>query len=119
MLRLWQPVAPNVTELWNWVLAYKEASDEFKERSYRGAVANLGSAGYFEQDDSVPWESIARAAGTRFFRDVKLNYQMGLNGIGNCRRVDDWPGPGEVYSPRLEEGAQRTFYREWLRYVRG
>ena len=119
ILRLWRPIASDVTEAWNWVLVPKEASEEFKKNSYRAAMANLGSAGYFEQDDGVAFEGITRTAGSYMFgkRQVTLNYQMGMPSMGGPEPCTDWPGPGVAYPTRLEEGAQRVFYRRWLEYL--
>jgi hypothetical protein len=54
--------------------------------------------------------------------DFKLNYQMGMPGIGIAKRVDEWPGPGIVYWTRYEEGVQRnlfSFYSRMMQAERG
>lgn len=119
-VRQWQPKGPDRMEIWSWALTWKEASPEFRERSYQACMASFSPSGIFEQDDTVPWPLITKTAGTVFFgrRNEMLNYQMGLDGIGAARPVTDWPGPGVVYSPRYEEGVQRHFYRRWLEYMR-
>ena len=55
----------------------------------------FGIAGTFEMDDPVPWETMTRNAGGAFAKKhMKLNLQMGMNGIGSSKQVMDWPFPG-------------------------
>jgi phenylpropionate dioxygenase-like ring-hydroxylating dioxygenase large terminal subunit len=114
--RQWQPRGPGKIEVWSWVMVPKEASQEYKERSYRVAMAHFGPSGNMEQDDTVVWGSIARAAGGTYARtaNLKLNLQMGLEGMSEAEVLADWPGPGLVYDRGLEEGSQRTILRHWL-----
>jgi phenylpropionate dioxygenase-like ring-hydroxylating dioxygenase large terminal subunit len=117
-LRLWQPKGPAAMELWNWILVPKDASPEFKQKSYRAGMGTFASSGLFDQDDSEPWQSIARTGGSSFARKInlKLNYQMGL-GIGSARQIEDWPGPGLVFDHRYEEANQRVIFERWLQYL--
>lgn len=119
-LRQWQPRGPGCMEAWSWVLVPKEATPAYRERAYRVAVASFSPSGAFEQDDSVVWGSVARAARSHFAAKARLtlNYQMGLNGMSDARQIPDWPGPGTAYDSNLEEGVQRTFLRHWLREMR-
>lgn len=118
-VRQWQPKAPGVMEVWVWFLVWKGVSPEFRQQSYRAAMGTFSSSGIFEQDDSDPWQSIARTGGTVFARQsgMKLNYQMGLPGYGEAQPATDFPGPGLAVAPRYEEGVQRSFYRRWLSYM--
>lgn len=111
-MRQWQPTAPGRMETWNWTLVPAAAPPAFKARVGQVVAANLSASGAFEQDDTVIWESMARAAGSRFAMTTgaKLNYQMGRN----APLARDWPGPGTVYDSSLEDGPQRTFLRHWL-----
>ncbi len=115
--RQWQPKGPGAMEIWSWVLAPKEASQAYKERAYKAAVASFSPSGNFEQDDTIVWHGIARSARSLFARKVnaKLNYQMGLESMSEARPERDWPGPGLAFDSNLEEGVQRTFFRHWLR----
>jgi hypothetical protein len=69
--------------------------------------------GAFEMDDTEPWITIGRTGRSVAAEalDFKLNYQMGLPGIGISHPVKDWPGPGHVYWTRYEEGVQRNMLR--------
>ncbi|MCW2950991.1 MAG: narAa [Conexibacter sp.] len=118
-LRLWQPHGPDKIEMWNWVLVPKGSSDEFKQQSYRAAMATFSPGGVFEQDDSIAWRSITRTAGTTFARRIgfQFNYQMG-DQVGAVETVADWPGPGHVTSHAYEETLHRMLYRRWLDFMR-
>jgi phenylpropionate dioxygenase-like ring-hydroxylating dioxygenase large terminal subunit len=117
-LRLWQPRGPGRMELWNWVLVSKGASPEFRDASYKASMGTFGPSGLFEQDDSEPWQSMARTGASSFARqaNMQFNYQMGLK-VGSGSFVDDWPGPGLVSAHRYEDGASRVIYERWLDYI--
>ncbi|MPZ68473.1 MAG: Rieske 2Fe-2S domain-containing protein [Actinobacteria bacterium] len=116
-LRVFQPKGPNEMEVWSWCVVWKGVSEEFKELSHRVLMSTFSPSGIFEQDDVVPWLSITKAAGSGFARlkQPLLNYQMGMEGVGVSKPVPDWAGPGTAYSPRFEEGNQRSFWSKWLR----
>lgn len=118
-IRQWQPRGPGSMELWSWILIPKGASEENRRASYRSAMSTFSSSGIFEQDDTEPWTSITRTGGTVLARKnrLKLNYQMGLDGIGSARPISDFPGPGLVYYPRYEEGVQRFLWSRWVEYM--
>ncbi|RNB82554.1 ring-hydroxylating oxygenase subunit alpha [Brevibacillus nitrificans] len=113
--RVWQPISKDEIEVWNWFFMYKNTSDEFKQASYQAAMSTFGIAGTFELDDPVPWESITKNAGGTFAKkSMKLNLQMGMEGMGTAKQVMDWPFPGIAYYPRFEEGNQRHMYRHYV-----
>ena len=115
--RQWQPKGPGQMEVMSWVLVPKTAPEWYKARAHKVAVANFSPSGNFEQDDTIVWGGVARAAKSVFAEQVqaKLNYQMGLEWMSQARLLKDWPGPGVVYDSNLEEGVERTFFRHWLR----
>jgi phenylpropionate dioxygenase-like ring-hydroxylating dioxygenase large terminal subunit len=117
--RQWQPRGPGKVEAWSWVLVPRSAPEEYKRRAQKVAVATFSPSGNFEQDDTTVWPSIARAAGSVFVRQAgaKLNYQMGMDGMGDAKPHASWPGPGLVYDSNLEDGVQRALYRHWLRWM--
>jgi phenylpropionate dioxygenase-like ring-hydroxylating dioxygenase large terminal subunit len=118
-VRLWQPHGPDQVEMWNWILVPKGASAEFREKSYRAAMATFSPGGMFEQDDTIAWRSIARTAGSVFARraSMRFNYQMG-DQVGARKTVDDWPGPGWVSAHAYEESLHRMLYLRWLDFLR-
>lgn len=118
-VRQFRPKGPGTMELWSWMFSWNDASEEFRKASYECHMATFGSAGIFEQDDTEPWMTITRTAGTAFSRlsNFRLNYQMGSDGIGTASPIDDWPGPGKAFDTRYEEGAMRNLIRDWIRYM--
>lgn len=119
-VRQWQPRGPNKMELWNWIFGWKEAPEEYNRASYQTHMATFGTSGIFEQDDTEPWSSMTRAAGGAFARmsNFKLSYQMGHEGIGSAAVVDDFPGPGTVWSNRYEEGVMRNLVYNWVKWMK-
>jgi len=115
-LRVWQPKGPGKMEIWQWIMAPKEASESYKRRAYQVGTSSFGPSGSFEQDDVAVWPGIARSASTVFaeMNNVKLNYQMGLGKMGNVEPIVDWPGPGIAISSNAGEAGLRTFHRTWF-----
>ena len=120
-MRVWQPKGPDKTEIWNWILCPKEASAEYKERAFRAGMSSFGPSGNFEQDDVTVWPWIARSSSTVFaeMNDIKLNYQMGLGGMGEAKPIADWPGPGVAVASSAGEGGLRTFHETWYERMTG
>jgi phenylpropionate dioxygenase-like ring-hydroxylating dioxygenase large terminal subunit len=119
-IRTWQPKGPGQLEIWNWYCVYKNMTDEQKDRTYRAGLGTFSMAGSFEMDDTEPWITVARTGRSvsAELLDFKLNYQMGLPGVGVAYREEDWPGPGISYWTRYEEGVQRNMYRFYLDMMR-
>ena len=118
-LRQWQPKGPGRMEIWNWVLAPKNSPPEYKERIYRIAMSTFSPSGNFETDDIAVWTGISSSSKSVFAEKVnlKLNYQMGMKGMGEAERIEDWPGPGVVYNSNLEDGGMKTFWNSWIKAI--
>ena len=118
-IRVWQPKGPDKTEIWNWFMAPKEASPEYKQRAYEIGMSSFSASGSFEQDDTAVWSGIAKSAGTVFaeMNNVKANYQMGMGDMSEHGQLDDWPGPGIANASNAGEGGLRTFHATWLRQM--
>ncbi len=121
-IRTWQPIGPGRVEIWTWFCAYSNMSDADKNRAYQAGLGTFSMGGSFEMDDTEPWITVGRTGRSVAAElvDFKLNYQMGMDGIGISRPVDpgDWPGPGLVRWSRYEEGVQRnlfSFYEQMMR----
>lgn len=115
-IRMWQPSAPGVMELWVWEFDYKVASQAHKDNAYLAGQFGFGAGGIFEQDDTAVWEGIAKVGASPWARRVQnqLNYQQ--------KRVDpdpEWKGPGQHFPSIYGEYAQEAFWRRWLNYMRG
>jgi hypothetical protein len=119
-IRQWQPRGAGRFELWSWILCWREAPEAYVRETYQSFQSTFGTSGIFEQDDTEPWSSITRAAGSATARllDFKLNYQMGHDGIGVAQPTSDWPGPGTAMNTRYEEGVMRNLVSDWVRYMR-
>ena len=84
------------------------------------AVLTELMGGSFEMDDTEPWITVGRTGRSvaAELLDFRLNYQMGMPGVGIATKVDDWPGPGVTYRTRYEEGVQRNMYRYYAAMMR-
>ena len=120
-IRQWQPRGPGRLELWNWIFSWKEAPQSYTRETYQAHQNTFGTSGIFEQDDTEPWSSITRTAGSTTARltNFKLNYQMGHGSIGTVAPISDWPGPGTALNTRYEEGVMRNLVWNWVRYMGG
>nr|WP_281720276.1 Rieske 2Fe-2S domain-containing protein [Nitrosomonas nitrosa] len=118
-IRVWQPKGPDQTEIWSWILVPRVSSAEYRKRAYRVGMSSFSPSGNFEQDDVTVWTGIARSAGTVFaeMNEIKLNYQMGLAGMGDTMPLADWPGPGVAMPSNAGEGGLRTFHKSWIRHM--
>lgn len=119
-IRTWQPKGPGQIEIWNWFVGYKSMSDEEKDRSYRAGLGTFSVGGSFEMDDTEPWITVAKTGKSvaAELLDFRLNYRMGMPGVGIAHPVSEWPGPGHVFWTRYEEGVQRNLYRFYLDMMR-
>lgn len=120
-LRVWQPRGPRRMEIWNWILAPKEASPEYKRRAYQVGMSSFSPSGSFEQDDMSVWSGVARSASTVFaeLNDVRYNYQMGLGDMSASSPLQHWVGPGIADTSNAGEGGLRTFHKTWYERMSG
>lgn len=114
-IRMWQPIAPGVMEIWNWEFDYVCVPKEMAEKSYLAGQFGFGAGGIFEQDDTAVWEGIAKAANSPWARskDMKLHYKQ-----KSCEPDPDWKGPGTLYPSIYGENLQKEFWRRWLKDMR-
>ena len=81
-------------------------------------MQNFGAAGLFEQDDTVVWAGAASAGRSPFARKfMKLNYQLGLDGMSDFEPLPDWPGPGFASTTGYGERNQRQFWQHWRKVL--
>ena len=113
-LRQWQPRGPEHFELWSWPLVWKAAPAEFNEQVYNVNVRNFSSSGIVEQDDTVAWRGGPPAGRSPFARRaMKLNFQMGMDGMSDCETMAEWPWPGQASSSPFCEFNQRQYWQRW------
>jgi hypothetical protein len=111
-IRMWQPVAPGVMELWNYELEYAFLPEEFHDKAYMAGQFGFGSGGIFEQDDTAVWEGIAKVASSPWAlsKGMRLHYQQKRGGPD-----PDWKGPGEFHPSIYGEYSQERFWRRWVK----
>lgn len=119
--RQWQPIGPGEIELWSWQFVWDFMSEEDVQEAYVTGQFVFGSGGIFEQDDTVAWEGIPRAAESAWMRKSGLafNFQMGNKSEVDQSPNPDWTGPGIQRQTGYGEHTQLAFYRHWLEVMRG
>ncbi|MFQ6330069.1 aromatic ring-hydroxylating oxygenase subunit alpha [Nocardia sp. CWNU-33] len=119
-IRLWQPIAPGVQELWNWQLSWNCSPKEYSEACYDAGQNAFGSSGVFEQDDTVVWEGLPQAARSVFAQKnhMMANYQLATEGMSEQSKDANWQGPGISRITGFGECNQMSFYRRWLKEMR-
>jgi phenylpropionate dioxygenase-like ring-hydroxylating dioxygenase large terminal subunit len=114
-IRLWQPRAAGVMEIYSWLLVEADASTEFKEASRRAYILSFGPSGMLEQDDMENWRTISRTAQGTNSKHVgqyaKMGETLGISPIA------DWPGPGTAYPTQFFDLPTITFLRRWASWL--
>lgn len=113
-LRQWQPRGPEQFELWNWPMVWNAAPEEFNRASYDGSVLGFSPSGVFEQDDTVVWRGGPMVGRSTFARrDLKLNFQLGMDGMSDYGARPEWQAPGEATTSPYGERNQRRWWQRW------
>ncbi|QIW22874.1 aromatic ring-hydroxylating dioxygenase subunit alpha [Sulfolobus sp. S-194] len=112
LLRLWNPIAPDKTEVWTWVIVPRETSDEIAKRVYEITLSHFGPSGAAEEDDVSIWRGITKVAGGYFSRHAVTNLKAGSE--KDLPRLENWNGPGIVRPTQFHEECQRTFWKAWI-----
>jgi len=111
LLRLWQPISENKTEVWTWVIAPKETDDETAKRIYEVTNSHFGPSGAAEMDDTAIWRGITRVAGGYFSR---FSFTALKGGGKDLPLIKDFEGPGVVRPTQFHEECQRSFWKAWI-----
>lgn len=119
MLRVWQPIGPDRTQVWSWHIIERNAPERWKRLARRMYTQTFSSSGMFDQDDTENWEAQTRTANAALYRpqEFTLHYGMGLS-IPPLPK-SEFPGPGTVFDGKFSEEAARTYYQVWLDHVLG
>jgi len=115
IIRQWQPVSGTEMEVLSWVLAEKEASQEYKDTVLRNGFHNFGAAGVFEQDDMELWASATHASNNPISRRFPYSFHTALPYINKPEKDHKWPG--RAFKPADTEVAQLEFMRHWDRWM--
>lgn len=119
--RQWQPIGPGELEVWSWQIVWKFQNDDSSKEDARLGQMAFGSGGVIEQDDTVAWEGVARAASSPWARQrqMQLHFQQGNDSPVDQSPDPDWNGPGIRRRTGYGEHLQLSFYRQWLQAMRG
>jgi nitrite reductase/ring-hydroxylating ferredoxin subunit len=112
-LRLWQPVSATRTEVWNWFLAEREASADWKRTSLTAGLRSFSAGGTFDQDDAEAWAAVSRGIRGPIGRSLSLNFQATLG--WRDEHWDAFPGPGKTCLNMFTEQTEFDFLIEWRR----
>ena len=112
-LRLWMPLSANETEILNWCLVPKNASDAWKKQSQAASVRTLSFGGMLETDDFQNWTGMAQvnqgAIGSNSVHDY--------SGLTDEVPTTEVSWPGEVWPGMLHDVFFRRFYAQWQQYM--
>ncbi len=116
-LRVWQPVSATRTEVWNWFLVEKEASEEYKEAALKAGLRSFSAGGTFDQDDAEGWSATSRGLQGPIGRSLNLSFQTV---VGWRDEVwEDFPGPGKTSPNMYTEMTEFEYLTEWKRWMGG
>lgn len=116
IFRQWQPVSGTEMEILSWVMAEKEASQEYKDTVLRNGFHNFGAAGVFEQDDLELWASATYASNNAIAKQFPYSFHTALPYINKPETEHKWPG--RAFKPADTEVAQLEFMRQWDRCMK-
>lgn len=116
IIRQWQPISGTEMEILSWVLAEKEASQEYKASVLRNGFHNFGAAGVFEQDDLELWASATEASNNGIAKKFPYSFHTAVPYINTPDKDHKWPG--RAFKPADTEVAQLEFMRQWDRCMR-
>jgi PAH dioxygenase large subunit len=116
IFRQWQPVSGTEMEILSWILAEKEASEDYKSTVLRNGFHNFGAAGVFEQDDLELWASATSASNNPIARQYPYSFHTALPYIEAPEKDHKWPG--RAFKPADTEVAQLEFMRQWDRTMK-
>ncbi len=114
-LRSVTPIDAHHHRVTYWSLVPKDASDEWKAKSYLYSTRQHGAASYFEADDLENFRRIDAALGDQVAGTDPFNYELG-EGVATAT-VPPWKGPGNVVHQDLTEANQRNMVRRYLQQM--
>ena len=116
IIRQWQPISGTEMEILSWVLAEKEASQEYKDAVLARGFHNFGAAGVFEQDDMELWASATYASNNPIAKQFPYSFHTALPYLDKPEKDHKWPG--RAFKPADTEVAQLEFMRHWDRWMK-
>lgn len=116
--RVWQPISATETEIHSWFVVDKDATPEFKEKSYKAYIMCFGTSGMFEQDDMDAWVTLTRMTQGYMSGAVQLHSRMGLRNDDSPLNepLKEFSGPGIAHIG-FNEFNQRRWLQSWADYL--
>ena len=117
-IRVWQPISATETEIFSFFVVDKDATPEFKEKSYKAYIMCFGTSGMFEQDDMDAWVTLTRVTRGYMSGSVHLHSRMGLQ-VDNTPLnppLKEFSGPGVAHIG-FNEYNQRRWLTTWADYL--
>lgn len=111
-LRSITPIDPHHHRVTYWSLVPKDASEEWKKKSYLYSTRQHGAASYFEADDLENFRRIDAGLGTSVAGDAPFNYELGV-GVDQ-KGTPPWEGPGSIVRQDLTEANQRNLVGRYM-----
>jgi phenylpropionate dioxygenase-like ring-hydroxylating dioxygenase large terminal subunit len=111
-LRAITPIDTHRHRVTYWTLVPKDASQEWKAKSYLYSTRQHGAASYFEADDLENFRRIDAGLGDAVAGGAPFNYELGI-GVAE-RSTPPWIGPGRIVHQDLTESNQRNLARRYL-----
>lgn len=111
-LRQITPIDPRHHRVAYWTLVPRDASAEWKRKSYLYSTRQHGAASFFEADDLENFRRIDSGLGDAVAGVDPFNYDLGL-GVDE-RSTPPWQGPGRVVRQDLTEANQRNLITRYL-----
>jgi phenylpropionate dioxygenase-like ring-hydroxylating dioxygenase large terminal subunit len=111
IMRQWQPLSGTEMEVLSWVLAEKEATEDYKQDVLRKGFHNFGVAGVFEQDDLELWASATEASNNPIANRYPYSFHTAVPYWSSPEPPSKWPC--KVFRPSDTEVAQLAFMVHW------
>jgi phenylpropionate dioxygenase-like ring-hydroxylating dioxygenase large terminal subunit len=111
-IRALTPLDEHRHEVAYWVLVPRDASKEWKARSYLFATRQHGAASYFEADDLENFRRIDAGLGAMGGQDSPYDYELGFG--AQAPYTPRWDGPCRIVPQDFSEANQRNFMRRYL-----
>ena len=110
-LRSISPIDEHHHRVTYWTLVPRDASPEWKRKSYLYSTRQHGAASYFEADDLENFRRIDFGMGDAVAGVQPFDYQLGV-GVAE-KATPPWQGPGHVVRQDLTESNQRNLVRRY------
>lgn len=111
-LRSITPIDPHHHRVTYWTLVPRDASEEWKRKSYLYSTRQHGAASYFEADDLENFRRIDSGLGDAVAGIDPFNYDLGV-GVAE-KATPPWVGPGRIVRQDLTESNQRNLVRRYI-----